>query len=113
MSTNSSEKKEHFSARISPFLIAKIKERAHNEGKSVTTVVEKAFLHFFRDELPGLCRSCHFMNEPTDRFCSRCGKPLVEEAWEEYFRNYEEFWKTDEYFDRLEKILKEHRGNNR
>ena len=108
MSANTDENKEHFSARISSFLVQKIKEKAKIEGRSVTSVVEDAFLQYFRDELPGLCKSCRFMNEPIDRFCNRCGKPLVEEAWEEYFKNFEEFWKKDEYIEKIGKMLGEH-----
>ena len=47
-------------------------------------------------------------NEPTDRFCNRCGKPLIEEAWDEYFKNFEEFWKKDEYLEKLSNMLVEH-----
>lgn len=105
MSNKIEENKEHFSARISPFLVQKIKEKSKKEGRSVTSVVEDAFLQYFKDELPGLCKSCKYMNEPTDRFCSRCGKPLVEEAWEEYFKNFEEFWKKEEYLNKIELML--------
>ena len=113
MSNKIADNKEHFSARISSFLVQKIKEKAQKEGISVTSVVEDAFLQYFRDELPGLCKSCKCMNKPTDRFCNRCGKPLVEEAWEEYFKNFEEFWKKEEYFERVKKMLDEHpEGDN-
>jgi len=108
MSNKSDENKEHFSARISSILIQKIKEKSKKEGRSVTSVVEEAFLQYFKDELPGLCKSCKFMNEPTDRFCNRCGKPLIEEAWDEYFKNFEEFWKKDEYLEKLSNMLVEH-----
>jgi len=108
MSNDKTDTKEHFSARISSFLVKKIKEKAKKENKSVTAVVEEAFLLYFKDELPGLCRSCRFLNEPADRFCCRCGKPLVEEAWEEYFNNFEAFWWRDEHFERIEKIIAEH-----
>lgn len=108
MSNNQGDKKEHFSARISQFLVQKIKEKAGAEGKSVTSIVEDAFLQYFKDELPGLCRSCRFMNETADRFCGRCGKPLVEDAWEDYFKNYEEFWWKEEHIKRIEKMITEH-----
>lgn len=104
---NSDETKEHFSARISSFLVQKIREKAKKEGRSVTSIVEDAFLHYFKDELPGLCTSCTFMNDPIDRFCNRCGKPLVEEAWEEYFKNFEEFWKKNEYLEKIEEMLRD------
>jgi predicted amidophosphoribosyltransferase len=108
MSTKNNDNKEHFSARISSFLVQKIKEKSKSEGRSVTSVVEEAFLQYFKDELPGLCKSCKSMNEPTDRFCNRCGKPLIEEAWEDYFNNFEEFWKKDEYLEKLKKMLTKH-----
>lgn len=108
MSNKEGDKKEHFSARISSFLVKKIKEKAKEESKSITTIVEEAFLQYFKDELPGLCKSCRYLNEPADRFCCRCGKPLVEEGWEEYFKNFEEFWWKDEHFERIEKIIVEH-----
>jgi hypothetical protein len=108
MSNKYGDTKEHFSARISHFLIQKIKEKAKSEGKSITTIVEDAFLQYFRDEIPGLCKSCRYMNDPTDRFCSWCGKPQVKEAEEEYFNNFEEFWWKEEHFDRIAKMLKEH-----
>ncbi|MDD1728143.1 MAG: hypothetical protein LUQ50_03625 [Methanospirillum sp.] len=108
MSNTMGDNKEHFSARISNFLIQKIKDKAKSEGKSVTAIVEDAFLQYFKDELPGLCKSCRYMNEPLDRFCSRCGKPLIEEAEAEYFNNFEEFWWKEEHFDRIVKILKDH-----
>ncbi len=108
MSNRLEENKEHFSARISSFLVQKIKEKSKTEDRSVTSVVEEAFLQYFKDELPGLCKSCKSMNEPTDRFCNRCGKPLVEEAWEDYFKNFEEFWKKDEYLEKLKNMLVEH-----
>lgn len=113
MSTKFEDNKEHFSARISAYLVEKIKEKAKSEGRSVTSVVEEAFLQYFKDELPGLCKSCKFMNEPPDRFCNRCGKPLVEEAWEDYFKNFEEFWKKDEYMEKLKKMIidNQHPGN--
>lgn len=101
------EPKEHFSARISPFLVRKIKEKSKKENRSITSVVEDAFIQYFKDDLPGLCSSCSFMNEPAGRFCNRCGKPLVEEAWEDYFKIFEEFWKKDEYLDKLAEMLKE------
>ncbi|PKL59943.1 MAG: hypothetical protein CVV33_05240 [Methanomicrobiales archaeon HGW-Methanomicrobiales-4] len=107
MSNKNNENKEHFSARISSFLVQKIKEKSKTEGRSVTSVVEDAFLHYFKDDLPGFCKSCQFMNEPTDRFCNRCGKPLVEDAWDEYFKNFEEFWKKEEYFDKIKNLLNE------
>ena len=108
MSNNHADNKEHFSARISNFLIQKIKEKANSEGKSITSVVEDAFIHYFRDELQGLCKSCRYMNGHADRFCSRCGKPLIKEAEEEYFNNFEEFWWKEEHFERVTKILKDH-----
>jgi hypothetical protein len=111
MSNKKYDNKEHFSARISPFLVQKMKEKSQAEGRSVTSVVEDAFLQYFQDELPGLCRSCRWMNDPQSRFCNRCGKPLVEEAWPEYFTNFEEFWKNDDYLDKIEKMLKD-RSNN-
>lgn len=111
MSNKFEDNKEHFSARISAYLVQKIKEKAKNGGRSVTSVVEEAFLQYFKDELPGLCKSCKFMNEPPDRFCNRCGKPLVEEAWEDYFKNFEEFWKKDEYMERLKKLLTDSQKN--
>jgi predicted DNA-binding protein len=107
MSTIKDEHKEHFSARISSYLVQKIKDKSRNEGRSVTSVVEEAFLQYFKDELPGLCNSCRFMNEPSDRFCNQCGKPLVEEAWEEYFKNFEEFWKKEEYLEKIAKMPSE------
>ncbi|MFH0968867.1 MAG: hypothetical protein V1862_14410 [Methanobacteriota archaeon] len=107
MSNKIDENKEHFSARISSFLVQKIKAKSKTEGRSVTSVVEDAFLHYFKDDLPGLCNSCKFMNEPTDRFCNRCGKPLVEDAWDEYFKNFEEFWKKEEYFEKIKNLLNE------
>ena len=105
MSNNSDENKEHFSARISPLLVRRIREKSKRENRSVTSVVEEAFIRYFKNEMTGLCSSCSFMNEPADRFCNRCGKPLVEEAWEEYFHNFEEFWKKDEYLDKLADML--------
>jgi hypothetical protein len=108
MSNNKDERKEHFSARVASFLVLKIREKSRKERRSITSIVEEAFLQYFKDELPGLCGSCRYMNEPADRFCGRCGKPLVEEAWEDYFKNYQEFWWKDEHLNRIEKILVDH-----
>ena len=113
MSNNTDDNKVHFSARISSYLVQKIKEKSRTEGRSITSVVEEAFLQYFKDELPGLCNSCRCMNEPTDRFCNRCGKPLIEEAWEEYFKNFEEFWKKDEYLEKIAAMVRERSKNER
>ncbi len=81
-----------------------ILETSRKKGISISSVVEEIFFQYFRDEIPGLCRSCRSMNGPEERFCTRCGKPLSEDAEEEYFKNYVEFWKTDEYLEQIGKI---------